>query len=405
LLIVGGVYVDVMNEVETYPQEDSACRCLTSTRRRGGNAGNSSVVLARLLGAHAPACRVSWVGVVPSKSNADSAFALGAFAAEAVDASLLEEVGGDGVGQPTAYITLARDSGSRTIVSTRNGCRELSPSHFRRALAQADAQARDGQHPPVSWCHLECREMPSILEMAREWRASTGARANGHSCTLSLEVEKPHLIVAELLPLFGLCNVIFLSSEFVQRNAATILALGGADPSAAAATIAAPTAPSAAAAAAPGASAGEEHLAHRCLQMLAAQSPACAALWIVGWGSTGAFALDARAGRCRPLFQPAFRPAAVVDSVGAGDTFIAATIYALAGGADAEAALRCACTVAGAKVGRNGFDGLEAEVTFWPDHAPTRPEQGLASNAAVPPPGWVKRATDASSNANGDEAR
>jgi hypothetical protein len=50
----------------------------------------------------------------------------------------------------------------------------------------------------------------------------------------------------------------------------------------------------------------------------------------------------------------------------AGDTFIGATLYALACGADADAALRCACAVAGAKVGRAGFDGLAADVTFRP---------------------------------------
>jgi sugar/nucleoside kinase (ribokinase family) len=50
----------------------------------------------------------------------------------------------------------------------------------------------------------------------------------------------------------------------------------------------------------------------------------------------------------------------------AGDTFIGATLYALACGADADEALRCACAVAGAKVGRAGFDGLAADVTFRP---------------------------------------
>ena len=50
LLIVGGVYVDVLLEVEEYPKEDSACRMLSCTRKRGGNAGTNAVVLAQLVG-------------------------------------------------------------------------------------------------------------------------------------------------------------------------------------------------------------------------------------------------------------------------------------------------------------------------------------------------------------------
>lgn len=67
--------------------------------------------------------------------------------------------------------------------------------------------------------------------------------------------------------------------------------------------------------------------------------------------------------------SPAFPPAAVVDTVGAGDTFNAALIQSLFAarreGVDiaedaqvVETALREACRVAGAKVGMNGFAGL-----------------------------------------------
>lgn len=67
--------------------------------------------------------------------------------------------------------------------------------------------------------------------------------------------------------------------------------------------------------------------------------------------------------------SPAFSPAAVVDTVGAGDTFNAALIRSLftarCAGVDiaqdtkvVETALREACQVAGAKVGMNGFAGL-----------------------------------------------
>jgi len=69
---------------------------------------------------------------------------------------------------------------------------------------------------------------------------------------------------------------------------------------------------------------------------------------------------------------PSFPPAAVVDTVGAGDTFNAALIRSLVAARQAgidiaqehpdidavETALREACQVAGAKVGMGGFGGL-----------------------------------------------
>ncbi|KAJ1617822.1 Ribokinase-like protein [Pavlovales sp. CCMP2436] len=289
------------------------------------------------------------MGVVPSRQNADSAFVLAELASDGVESSLLEEVGGVDVGQPTAYIMLARDTGSRTIISTRNHLRELSIGHFARALARADEQlaAPGGVYGDPCWVHLECREMPAVLRMAEAYRAHTPSAAARHPRVLSLEVEKPHLAPSELLPLFALCDAIFLSREFLERNQEAIL--GGADGGGSAT---------------PGGSSAtpNEHLALRCLRALLAQTPGCRALWVVGWGALGAFALDSvtRTGH----FQPAFPPERVVDSVGAGDTFIAAAIYALACGAGTEQTLRCACAVAGAKVGRTGFDNIARAATF-----------------------------------------
>lgn len=382
LVLVGGVYVDVLNEVPTYPAEDSSCRALSSVRRRGGNAGNSCEVLARLLRAHAPACRASWMGVVPSVRDPDSSFALAALGADGVDTSLVEEVGGEGVGQPTSFITLARDTGSRTIVSTRRGCRELSPAHFARMLERADAQA--AELGPLRWCHLECREMPAVRTMAEAFRAARGARAlggGGGARVLSLEVEKPQMVPAELLPVFALCDAIFLSREFLEKNSAAILAAGGAAAAAAAGAAAGGAAaqrgaPAAACEGAGGEPGVESHLALRCLRALSAQLSGCRALWLVGWGSSGAYALDSASGE--GLHQPPFPPERVVDSVGAGDSFIGAAVFALARGAGPREALRCACAVAGAKVGQVGFAGLEAAATFGAAAAPPSPSPGGA---------------------------
>ena len=52
--------------------------------------------------------------------------------------------------------------------------------------------------------------------------------------------------------------------------------------------------------------------------------------------------------------------APVIDTLGAGDTFNGACIYAFALGATAEAALRTGAAVAGRKVRQEGFDNLAA---------------------------------------------
>ena len=54
----------------------------------------------------------------------------------------------------------------------------------------------------------------------------------------------------------------------------------------------------------------------------------------------------------------AHSPPSVVDTVGAGDTFIAACIWRLRRGGSAEEAIRAACRVAGEKVGVKGFRPL-----------------------------------------------
>jgi len=48
----------------------------------------------------------------------------------------------------------------------------------------------------------------------------------------------------------------------------------------------------------------------------------------------------------------------VVDTVGAGDTFIAAVIACLADEKPLSVALEAGCRVAGNKVGQHGFKGL-----------------------------------------------
>ncbi|MEW6445054.1 MAG: PfkB family carbohydrate kinase [Pseudomonadota bacterium] len=100
------------------------------------------------------------------------------------------------------------------------------------------------------------------------------------------------------------------------------------------------------------------------------------ALLVLPWGDRGAWAMQGEI----ILHSPAFAPETVVDTLGAGDTFNAGLIHAMASGRALESALEDACRLAGRKVGQDGFDGLfELEA----DHG----GQHLCPLASLPSPG------------------
>lgn len=51
-------------------------------------------------------------------------------------------------------------------------------------------------------------------------------------------------------------------------------------------------------------------------------------------------------------------PAKVIDTLGAGDTFVAATIHSLSNGLSLQEAIDFGCCIAGAKVGFYGYDNI-----------------------------------------------
>lgn len=82
----------------------------------------------------------------------------------------------------------------------------------------------------------------------------------------------------------------------------------------------------------------------------------CRAKIICPWGIEGAIAVDNEtdthfAAMARP-------PAKVVDSLGAGDTFVASTIQMLSQGSSLQEAIEFGCRIAGAKVGFVGYDSI-----------------------------------------------
>ncbi|XP_042565718.1 ketohexokinase isoform X5 [Clupea harengus] len=79
------------------------------------------------------------------------------------------------------------------------------------------------------------------------------------------------------------------------------------------------------------------------------------AVLICAWAEKGA---DAMGPDGVVVHSDAFPPEALVDTLGAGDTFNASVIYTLSNGGSLQEALAFGCQVAGRKCGVHGYDGI-----------------------------------------------
>lgn len=78
------------------------------------------------------------------------------------------------------------------------------------------------------------------------------------------------------------------------------------------------------------------------------------------WGEEGAIAVDIKTDTS--YIAKAYPPENVIDSLGAGDTFIAATIHRLCAGSTLNESIDFGCRIAGAKIGLIGYDGIDSLV-------------------------------------------
>ena len=163
ILGVGIATLDLVNEVDGYPQEDAEVRAISQRRRLGGNVANTLGVLAQL----GHAC--TWCGTLGGDDGAREILA--GLNARGIDAGpCVRHPGG---ATPTSYVTLSRATGSRTIVHHRN-LPELTAGDF----AAVDLTGRD-------WVHFEGRAPTETAAMLR--RCAT----DRPGLPVSVEIEKP----------------------------------------------------------------------------------------------------------------------------------------------------------------------------------------------------------------------
>jgi ketohexokinase len=284
ILAVGTATVDIVNEVDAYPAEDSETRCLAQRVCRGGNATNTLATLSRLgHGCH-------WAGALGG--DPQSRLVEGDLDRLGVDRGLAVRFA-DGL-TPTSTVILNRGNGSRTILHHRD-----LPEYPAAAFREVDPGSFD-------WIHFEGRavdELAACLDHAGD----TGRPP------LSMEVEKPREGIEAL---FRRVDLLLFSRGYARHR-------------------------------------GFERplpFLAKIRKQMGEPAPAV----VCAWGAFGA-AMITEAGDA--LTSPAYPPAKVVDTLGAGDVFNAGVIDRLVRGCRPQAALEFACRLAGRKC---GFTGLEA---------------------------------------------
>ncbi|XP_068711245.1 ketohexokinase-like [Montipora capricornis] len=206
-------------------------------------------------------------------------------------------------GTPTSFVTLSLATGSRTVVHARNNLPELPLSAFQKVNLSK-----------YSWVHFEGRrnesEITEMIAMVDEFNSTRSAH---DKIMVSVELEKPR---QSLLPLLDKADVVFTSKDFARFCGYSV--------------------------------ASEAVKAFRSMAKPGATV-------ICAWGEEGA---DGIGPNGEVKHSDAFPPKKVIDTLGAGDTFVAGAIYSLLKHPSVEDALNFACKLAGFKCGMPGNNGL-----------------------------------------------
>ena len=195
---------------------------------------------------------------------------------------------------PTSYVTLNSQNGSRTIV------------HYRDLVEYSFTTFSQIELSRFDWVHFEGRnitETEKMLEYLREHHPDT---------PISIEFEKVRDGIEQL---YGYADLLFFSQDYArQRNFSN---------------------------------------AESFLKYLS--SSINDASLICSWGDKGACGVTAEG---KAISTPAFPPARLIDTLGAGDTFNASIIDNLVKGKSLDVALTEASRLAGKKCGYKGFAGF-----------------------------------------------
>ncbi|KAI0157423.1 Ribokinase-like protein [Xylariaceae sp. FL1272] len=310
LVCIGACYLDTILSVPHYPGEDEKLRAVKRQTRRGGNCPNLLQVFQQLLLSRQGAddngrgVNLYLVTCLPSPD----APAINTIT-ESFDRTTLVDISKsiyrDGYQEPAScYVIRSEATGSRTSVNY-NDLPDMTFDEFVHAVEDLTG---------YTWFHFEGR-IPSTTLQCIQW-----LRRSRPNAKVSVEIEKPGRMGLEELAVAA--DVVFYSRSWAESKAYE---------------------------------SAEEFLRAQSAQ---ARNPAQHRLCT--WGSEGA-SLSTPYGNI--LVCPALRPGQnirVIDTVGAGDTFIAGSLFGFLchGDWDDQAKLNFAVGLSTRKVQQEGFEGL-----------------------------------------------
>jgi len=294
ILMVGLCCLDTVNYVEKYPPEDSDTRVFDQKTSLGGNAANSATVL-RQFTENIQLCAALPVNNELLKSKLEET---------KIDSSVCILREDPSVAVPHSTVVCNVKTGSRTILHYRGNLPEVKASEFKEKF--------ENKLEEYSWIHFEGRNFTEIREMM-EFLKKQKTEKN-LNLTISVEFEKIRdFSWFEYLIPFS--DVIFMSKDFARSNGWTSGDLG--------------------------------------ILGLREKYGAKEQVIVCGWGEKGAFAIDPSLNDT-PFFVEALSVDAI-DTLGAGDCFIAAAVWRMYSGKSVLESVKFANQVVGRKCSQFGL--------------------------------------------------
>ncbi len=187
ILAIGIATLDIINIVDSYPDEDSELRAISQSQTRGGNATNTLTVLSQL--GH----QCHWGGVLIDQ--ADSQFILNDLTSSNINITACKRLATGKM--PTSYITVSQQTASRSIIHHRD-CPEYGFENFKKI----DLQQFD-------WIHFEGRNIDDTVLMLQH------LKQHHPDIPCSVEIEKPRPNIEQL---FELATILMFSQHYAQAN-------------------------------------------------------------------------------------------------------------------------------------------------------------------------------------------
>jgi len=296
VLCVGLTCLDIVTEVDDYPAEDTDARSKGLSWRRGGNATNNCTVLAQL------------------DTECEYYGTLSALPDDMGHIFVTQDMARLGIGYsncvlhphpvPSSMVVLNTASGSRTIVHYRGQIPEITLEDFKKvdlseySWIHFEGQSKTGERPHVS---------PIIKYVIAE------RDRLGLDLKVSVELEKTYNGVEKTR---YMADVVFVSKEFS--------AMIGQD--------------------------SPEGMVKEFRKYIRND-----AILICPWGAKGAVAST----ETQIFKSPSYPPKNLIDTLGAGDSFVGSTISQLNKGIPVAEAISFGCRFAGAKCGQMGLENVQ----------------------------------------------